>query len=115
MSATGNPQIRSKFRALLSAGLLISLTACSANNTLGGIFPGPIFARNFPPPGPENYTSGMKDGCKTAISAMAPAKLYGATEGYVFNANLGITDIVYYKAWKDGYNYCKGEQEYFQS
>lgn len=104
----------SKLRALIAAAFLLSQTACSSVQNFADVFPGPIFADNFPPPGPPNYQGGMVDGCKTAKSAMSGS--YGTfTEGYVFNVNLGLTDTVYYKAWKDGFNYCKGEHNYYQS
>ncbi len=114
VKAVLQPQLRVFIFKVIASALLFSLTACSNHAFVNGIFPGPIFARNFPPPGPENYQSGMKDGCETAKSAASG--VYGTfANGYVFNVNMGLNDAVYYKAWKDGYNYCKMDRNYYQS
>lgn len=86
----------------------LALGGCSAIDD-GSLFPGPFFARNFPPPGPENYRTGMTDGCKTASSAAGNALLSVIYDRVYYDVNRALTDKVYYSAWQDGYNYCKYE------
>lgn len=82
--------------------------ACTSNN---GFSPGPLFARNFPPPGPPNYQQGMIDGCRTALSAIGNS-VYGFMHaGVHYDVDKAINDKVYYKAWKDAYFYCKYEHD----
>lgn len=91
------------FAILLTA--LISLTGCSD----AGMLPGPLFSSNFPPDGPPNYQNGMVDGCKTAAGAVG-GSIYGLIyANYYYDVDQAINDHVYYKAWKDGYHYCKYE------
>ena len=59
--------------------LPILLTSCGFQSN--GFFPGPLFARDFPPPGPPNYQQGMIDGCQTALTAVgAPGISAGVIE-----------------------------------
>jgi hypothetical protein len=72
-------------------------------------WPAPLFSSNFPPPGPPNYQQGMMDGCETAQAAIGNA-IYGVMHsGVHYDVDAALNDQVYYKAWKDGYFYCKFE------
>lgn len=82
-------------------------SACSPS----GMVDAPLLSSNFPPPGPPNYQQGMKDGCSTALSAIANSLLGVAHSGVHYDVNAALHDKVYYKAWKDGYFYCKYEHD----
>jgi hypothetical protein len=88
---------------------MMPLVLASCGFQSNGFFPGPFFARDFPPPGPPNYQQGMTDGCKTALGAVG-SSLYGMLYNSVYyDVDKALNDEVYYKAWKDGYFYCKYE------
>lgn len=92
----------------LSLALVFLLVGCSGPNAL---MPGPLFSSNFPPPGPPNYQQGMIDGCQTALAALGNG-LYGYMHaGVHYDVDAALNDNVYYKAWKDGYFYCKYEHD----
>lgn len=86
---------------------LVVITGCTSNT----FFPGPLFATNFPPPGPPNYQQGMIDGCRTALSAIGNSLLGLMNAGVHYDVDAAINDKVYYKAWKDGYFHCKYEHD----
>jgi hypothetical protein len=93
-------------RVALSSFLLL-LTACGPV----GMFPGPFFSRNFPPPGPPNYQQGMIDGCKTASGAVGGGLYNVFYSDVYYDVDKAINDQVYYRAWKDGYLHCKYEHD----
>ena len=95
------------FRLLLAI-VLLSATACTSLEK-NSLISGPVFARNFPPAGPENYQSGMVDGCKTASGAAGSALLSLIYNKVYYDVDRALSDRVYYTAWKDGFNYCKYE------
>lgn len=89
-------------------GLLVLLTACGGPV---GFYPNPLYSRNFPPPGPPNYQQGMMDGCRTALGAVGNA-IYGMIYNKIeYDVDKALNDEVYYRAWKDGYLYCKYEHD----
>lgn len=88
--------------------LLLSVTSCASYN---GLMAGPIFGSNFPPPGPPNYQQGMVDGCRTALAALGNTFQGFIHAGVHYDVDKALNDNVYYKAWKDGYFYCKYEHD----
>lgn len=92
-------------------GLVAILALLTACNSPMSLFPGPLFASNFPPPGPPNYQQGMNDGCATALTAIGTST-YGTDYNHVhYDVDKALNDPVYYKAWKDAYFYCKYEHD----
>ncbi len=86
-------------------GLILAMAACGPV----GMFPGPMFATNFPPDGPPNYQQGIIDGCKTASTASGGGFYNLMYNEVYYDVDKALNDSVYYKAWKDGYFYCKFE------
>ncbi len=85
--------------------LLLSLTACP-----GGapdiIKPNQRVFGHMPEGGSAEYEKGWKQGCESGLSGMTNS-FYQSF--YVFKQdNSMLTNEVYYKAWKDSYDYCKG-------
>lgn len=91
--------------------VLALVLLCACTDATGRLWPTPLLSRNFPPPGPPNYQQGMMDGCQTAQAAIGNA-LYGVMHaGVHYDVDMALNDRVYYKAWKDGYFYCKYEHD----
>lgn len=88
-------------RTLLIAGLVLTLAACKATP------PWASWMEEGPPPGREYtplYVEGWKDGCHTGISA-------GANQWYKMHYKFKqdpilAQDPIYYKGWKDAFDYC---------
>ena len=97
-----------KWRRFWVMANLLMITGCNAPN---GLLPGPLFSSNFPPPGPPNYQQGIMDGCRTAIGASASGFYALMYNKVYYDVDKAINDTVYYKAWKDGYFYCKYEHD----
>lgn len=89
---------------------LLTLFVMASCSTAG---PGvsPLFSGDFPPPGPPNYQQGMIDGCSTAIGAIGNAAFGAIHSGVHYDVDSALNDRVYYRAWKDGYFYCKYEHD----
>ena len=88
--------------------VLLLTSSCNAPN---GMLPGPFFSRNFPPPGPPNYQQGILDGCKSAVGAIGNSLYSSFYNGVYYDVDKALNDKVYYKAWKDGWFYCKYEHD----
>lgn len=54
---------------------------------------------------PPDYLEGWNDGCETGSGTMVPA-FYKSFYKYKINPNK-VSDLMYYKAWKDAYTYCR--------
>ena len=89
--------------------LLLFATACTDGT--GKLWPTPLWSRSFPPPGPPNYQQGMMDGCETAQGAVGSSVYAAVHSGIHYDVDKALNDKVYYKAWKDGYFYCKYEHD----
>jgi hypothetical protein len=62
---------------------------------------------------PPKYRQGFKDGCETGNSAYGGAHYRNL--GYKYTQDLTmINDPEYYKAWQNGYRYCRWYQWNFQ-
>lgn len=55
--------------------------------------------------GSPDYLEGWDDGCKTGLSTMNPG-FYKSFYGYKIDP-YKVSNIVYYKAWRDAYTYCR--------
>ena len=90
-----------KFRTLF---FVLLLTACS----LGGaeIRPlNPPFMPSPPEGGPQEFQQGWRDGCDTGM-AQHGTDIYRSA--YKFKQDPSqVMNPIYYKAWKDGENYCR--------
>lgn len=80
--------------------LLMALTStCKSMGTPSGI-------TTEPPPGPPEYQQGYRDGCESGFAS------YGTPFHKVFNKFKQdpylAQDPVYYQAWSDAFNYCRG-------
>lgn len=86
---------------LLSLGLATS----SCNLSSESMFAPRPFRMGDPPDGNPEFKLGWKHGCNTGMSTMATSYYKSF---YRFNQDPEmITNQDYYKAWKDGYTYCR--------
>ena len=63
------------------------------------------FRMNQPIEGTPDFNLGWKHGCETGISTLA-TDYYKTFYRYRQDPSK-ITNVEYYKAWKDGYTYCR--------
>lgn len=99
-------------KKLFLASALISLSSCT-----NAIFsPDSLFApkpykmgepaKNAPPA----YKQGWKDGCQTGLSTMVPTS-YKSFYKYTIDPDMiamkNEEGVMYQKAWKDSYTYCR--------
>lgn len=95
-------------RLLFSLFLIFTLAAC--NNFEGGNFNRtmPWKPTNMPPlpKGSPEFTKGWEDGCVSGMGAYG-SDVYKSLYKWTRDETLAATNIVYYKAWKDSYNYCR--------
>ena len=81
------------------------LTGCSGS-VPDGLKPNARLFTHMPSGGSPEYEQGWKEGCESGMSGMTNS-FYQSF--YVFKQdNQLLTNEVYYKAWKDSYDYCKG-------
>lgn len=93
-------------RNFVFIALFIFVSACAAITGSGETRPGmPPFMPGAPKGGPPEFQEGWLDGCETGISAHG-SSYYRSTFKFKQNPTL-VTNPIYYKAWKDGENYCR--------
>jgi hypothetical protein len=87
--------------------ILVCLVAsCAMINGSGKTRPGmPPFMPGPPKGGPPEFQEGWQDGCETGIAAHG-SSYYRSTFKFTQNPSL-VMNPIYYKAWKDGENYCR--------
>jgi hypothetical protein len=86
----------------LLSGLLI-LVGCYNNPDY--LKPAPWVFKQMPSDAPNNYKRGWRDGCESGFSSMT-STTYKTFYSFKQDAKLR-DDPVYYKAWKDTYDYCR--------
>ncbi len=96
----------SLIRKFFHLSLLLALPSCCSVNVM---LPAPIFSHDFPPKGPPNYEQGLIDGCKSGMAAGGRAVTSLIYDKLYYDVEKALLDKVYYKAWRDGYNYCRYE------
>lgn len=87
--------------------LIISLVGCrGAVFSSESIFaPVPAGMGGYDDDAPELYKKGWDDGCKTGLSTMN-MQIYKSFYKYTQDPAL-VRKVMYYKAWKDAYTYCR--------
>ena len=95
-------------RIILSLALMLLLAAC--NNFENGNFNRDMpWKPNTMPPLPKGspeFTKGWEDGCVSGMGAYG-SDVYKSLYKWKRDEQLAQTNITYYKAWKDSYNYCR--------
>lgn len=66
---------------------------------------GSIFT-HMPDNAPKNYQMGWKDGCESGMTIVTNS-FYHSFYAFKIQENL-VEDEIYYKAWKDAAEYCRG-------
>ena len=93
-------------RNIFAIILFVFVAACSAINGSGETRPTlPPFMPGPPQGGPPEFQEGWKDGCETGIGAHGN-DVYRSSFKFKQNPSL-VMNPIYYKAWKDGENYCR--------
>lgn len=91
--------------SLLTLFLIFILFGCSGK-VPDALRPANRIFGHMPTGGSPEYEQGWKEGCESGLSGMTNS-FYRSF--YILKQdNSLITNEVYYKAWKDSYDYCKG-------
>lgn len=82
--------------------LLLLLIGCGEKNPLR---PMPWLLDHYPKDAPQDYVDGWRHGCESGMASMTND--YYRTF-YKFQSDPRRTNVdLYYKPWKDAYNYCR--------
>ena len=94
-------------KKLLIIIALLMLTACgSTGKAITDVFrPMPWLLEHYPENAPEPYKQGWQHGCESGMAAMTND--YYRTFYRFKNDPEQVRNPVYYKPWKDAYNYCR--------
>lgn len=87
-------------RSLIVGLGCILLTACTTD-----LRPMGYLMKQMPKVAPVEYQLGWKEGCESGIAAMSN-DFFRAFYRYTQSVEL-VHNEVYYKAWKDSFNYCR--------
>jgi len=79
--------------------LLLTLAACS------GLRPMTWLLKHVPEDAPPDYAQGWNEGCESGMGAMGN-EYYKAMYPFKQDQSM-ITNLNYYKAWKNAFNYCR--------
>lgn len=86
--------------------LLCSMLTACVGGVPNSMRPANRLFEHMPENGSDEYKQGWTEGCESGMSGMTNS-FYQSF--YVFKQdNQLLTNEVYYKAWKDSYDYCKG-------
>jgi hypothetical protein len=93
-------------KTLLLSLIMLMLAGCSGMAPMPELRPANRIFSHMPKDGSAEYNQGWQEGCESGMSGMTNS-FYSSFYYFKQDRNM-LKNEVYYKAWKDSYDYCKG-------